>query len=125
MQPVLATGASLSMALFSKSMDVKLMNNADAETVHPLIRTHPGTGRKSLFISGIAIRRLEGMTVEESRPILSFLKKHAIRPENTCQFRWRKGSVTVMPGETGFENHNIIVNGSKSFMVIVCLLADG
>ena len=80
-------------ALFSKSMDVKLMNNADDETVHPLIRTHPDTGRKSLFISGIAIRRLEGMTVEESRPILRFLKKHATRPENTCQFRWSKGSI--------------------------------
>ena len=80
-------------ALFSKSMDVKVMDNAESETAHPLIRTHPETGRKSLFISGIAIRRLEGMTVEESRPVLSYLKKHAIRPENTCQFRWHRGSI--------------------------------
>ena len=80
-------------ALFSKSMDVKVMDNAGSETAHPLIRTHPETGRKSLFISGIAIRRLEGMTVEESRPVLSYLKKHAIRPENTCQFRWHRGSI--------------------------------
>ena len=80
-------------ALFSKSMDVKVMDNAESETAHPLIRTHPETGRKSLFISGIAIRRLEGMTVEESHPVLSYLKKHAIRPENTCQFHWRRGSI--------------------------------
>ena len=80
-------------ALFSKSMDVKVMDNAGSETAHPLIRTHPETGRKSLFISGIAIRRLEGMTVEERRPVVSYLKKHAIRPENTCQFRWRRGSI--------------------------------
>ena len=80
-------------ALFSKSMDVKLMNNAADETAHPLVRTHPETGRKSLFVSGIAIRRLEGMTIEESRPIIKFLKDHAIRPENTCRFSWRKHSI--------------------------------
>ncbi|MBI09906.1 MAG: taurine dioxygenase [Rhodospirillaceae bacterium] len=83
-------------AQFSKSMDVKMMDNAASETVHPLIRIHPETGRKSLFISGIAIRRFEGMTVEESRPLLSYLKKHATRPENTCQFHWRRGSVALL-----------------------------
>lgn len=78
---------------FSKSMQVKVMEDAEAEVAHPLIRTHHETGRKSLFISGIAIRRLDGMTVEESRPILNFLKDHSIRPENTCRFRWRKHSL--------------------------------
>ena len=80
-------------AQFSRSMDVKPMDNAEAEVAHPIVRTHPETGRKSLFISGIAIRSLEGMTREESHPILEFLKEHAIRPENTCRFRWKPRSI--------------------------------
>ncbi len=82
-------------ALFSRSMEVKMMNNAESEVAHPIVRTHSETGRKSLFVSAIAIRRLEGMTIEESQPILNFLKDHAIRPENTCRFRWRKHSLAV------------------------------
>ena len=72
-----------------------MMNNAESEVAHPIVRTHSETGRKSLFVSAIAIRRLEGMTIEESQPILNFLKDHAIRPENTCRFRWRKHSLAV------------------------------
>ncbi len=78
---------------FSRSMDVKVKNDAEAEVAHPVVRTHPETDRKSLYISAISIQRLEGMTHEESRPILDFLIAHAKRPEFTCQFRWRKNSV--------------------------------
>ena len=80
-------------AQFSKSMDVKTSEDADVEVAHPLFRTHPETGRKTLYLSGIAIKRLDGMTVEESRPIIDYLKDHAVRPEFTCRFRWRSGSV--------------------------------
>ncbi len=78
---------------FSKSMDVKVKEDASYEMVHPIIRTHPETGRKSLYVSAISIQRFDGMTKEESRPLLKFLKEHARRPEFTCQFRWKRHSI--------------------------------
>ena len=67
-----------------------------AETEHPLVSVHPETGRKSLYIAGAYAIRFAGMTREESRPLLDQLMRHAIRPEFTCRFRWRAGSVAVL-----------------------------
>jgi taurine dioxygenase len=61
---------------------------------HPLIRTHPETGRKALFI-GDQTRRFVGMTDEESKPLIDYLMKHATRPEFTCRFRWQPGSLAL------------------------------
>jgi taurine dioxygenase len=70
--------------------------NADEGTQaeHPLVRTHPETGRKSLFLSSHTVK-IVGMTNEESAPILSFLRQHAVRPEFTCRFRWEPGSFAI------------------------------
>ena len=65
----------------------------EKEVLHPLVRTHPETGRKALYISPTHFSRLEGMTKDESKPLLDFLSAHATRPEFTCRFRWRNGSV--------------------------------
>ena len=63
---------------------------------HPLVRSHPETGRKALYISNPGItRRIAGMTEEESAPILDYLMDHATRPEFTCRFRWEVGSMAV------------------------------
>ena len=64
-------------------------------TEHPVVRTHPETGRKGLFINRSYTKRFAGMTADESRPLLEFLWSHATRPELTCRFRWENGSVTV------------------------------
>jgi taurine dioxygenase len=70
--------------------------NADegTEAEHPIVRTHPETGRKSLFLSSHTIK-IAGMTNEESTPLLSFLRQHAVRPEFTCRFRWQEGSFAI------------------------------
>lgn len=62
-------------------------------SVHPVVRTHPETGRKLLFVNASYTMRFEDMTVEESRPLLRFLLEHGHRPEFTCRFRWAPGSV--------------------------------
>jgi taurine dioxygenase len=62
---------------------------------HPVIRTHPETGRKALFVNMAYTHRFAGMTEEESRPLLDYLLDHAHKPEFTCRFRWEQGSVAV------------------------------
>lgn len=64
---------------------------ADRECVHPVVCTHPVSGRKHLFVNGSFTLRFEGMTEEESKPLLEFLYKTATRFEFTCRIRWRKG----------------------------------
>ena len=77
----------------AKAMQVRQAERT--EVVHPVVRTHPETGRKSLYLSDTHFLRFENMTVEESRPLFDFLVGHATRPEFTCRFRWRDGSVAL------------------------------
>src|SRR5262249_57572571 len=60
---------------------------------HPVVRTHPETGRKALYINGAHTVRFKDMTEEESAPLLQYLFAHQQRPEFTCRFRWEVGSI--------------------------------
>jgi taurine dioxygenase len=53
---------------------------------HPVVRTHSETGRKSPFIHAVSTTYFKGMTAAERRPLLSYLFRHALRPEFTCRF---------------------------------------
>jgi taurine dioxygenase len=63
------------------------------EALHPVVRTHPETGRKALYVNIGHTVRFDGMTEEESAPILRYLFEHLTRPEFTCRFVWREGSI--------------------------------
>lgn len=60
---------------------------------HPIVRTHPETGRKSLFINRSFVIGIDGMTADESRPLRRRLYEQVNRLEFTCRFRWRPGSI--------------------------------
>ncbi|MBM3538180.1 MAG: taurine dioxygenase, partial [Alphaproteobacteria bacterium] len=60
---------------------------------HPVVRTHPETGRRALYVNIGHTTRFAGMTEAESAPLLGFLFQHQIRPEFTCRFSWRPGSI--------------------------------
>jgi taurine dioxygenase len=74
------------------SMKVKDPGEVQTTSVHPLVRTHPETGRKVLYIGG-HVQRFDGMTDDESQPLIDFLMRHSVRPEFTCRFRWETGSL--------------------------------
>ena len=61
--------------------------------LHPIIRTHDETGKKCLYVNFPFTWSIEGMSREESLPLLTQLYAHSSRPEFTCRFRWRKGSL--------------------------------
>src|SRR5229473_8559441 len=73
---------------------------------HPVVRVHPETGRRALYVNVAHTVRFEGMTLEESAPILDYLYRHQVRPELTCRFRWRPGSLAFWDNRCA--QHNAI-----------------
>jgi alpha-ketoglutarate-dependent taurine dioxygenase len=67
----------------------------EARHLHPVVRTHPETGRKALYLDPPHVERFEDMRVEESRPLMRFLSQHATQPQFTTRFRWRVGSLAI------------------------------
>jgi len=65
------------------------------EVTHPVVRTHPETGRKGLYLSDLHFVCFADMTPKESRPLFDYLVAHATRPEFTCRFQWQNGSVAM------------------------------
>jgi taurine dioxygenase len=64
-----------------------------ADVVHPVVIRHPLSGRKALYVNAAFTLRFEDWSVEDSAPLLQHLYRHAARPEFTCRFRWREGSI--------------------------------
>ena len=65
------------------------------DAVHPVVRSHPETGRRALFVNPAHTVRFDGMTEAESAPLLAELFAHQIRPEFTCRVTWRPGTLAV------------------------------
>jgi taurine dioxygenase len=66
---------------------------ATQDAVHPMVITHPISGKRALFVNPGFTLHIEGWTAEESRPLLDYLYRHAVRPEFTCRFSWQRGSL--------------------------------
>ncbi|MGV0036307.1 MAG: TauD/TfdA dioxygenase family protein [Candidatus Azotimanducaceae bacterium WSBS_2022_MAG_OTU7] len=66
---------------------------ANPSVEHPVIRTHPVSGKKSIFVNSLFTVRIKGMQPKESRALLDFLFLHVTTPEYTCRFNWQLNSV--------------------------------
>ena len=79
----------------SRSMRTKAGDRAHGIVRHPLVRTHPETGRRALYVNRAFTVGIQGMRPDESAALLEFLFDHAVREPFTCRFRWTPGAVAM------------------------------
>lgn len=91
---------------------------------HPVVRTHPETGRKALYVNVAHTLRFKDMSEEESAPILDFLFRHQIRPEFTCRFHWEPGSIAFWDNRCAQHNPVNDYHGCRRLMHRITLKGD-
>jgi len=91
---------------------------------HPVVRTHPETGRKALYVNVAHTACFKGMTKEESAPLLSYLFQHQVKPEFTCRFQWRVGSLAFWDNRCVQHNPVNDYHGYRRVMHRITLAGD-
>lgn len=91
---------------------------------HPIVRTHPETGRKALYVNPGHTLRIAGLSEEESAPILSYLYQHQIRPEFTCRFAWQPGSIAFWDNRCAQHNPVNDYHGFRRLLHRITLAGD-
>lgn len=94
------------------------------EAAHPVVRTHPETGRKALYVNVAHTARFADTTEEESKGLLDFLFRHQVRPEFTCRFRWQAGSLAFWDNRCALHNPINDYHGYRRVMHRITLAGD-
>ncbi|NDH54019.1 MAG: taurine dioxygenase [Betaproteobacteria bacterium] len=96
----------------------------DYRAEHPLVRTHPETGRKALYVNVAHTVGIKGMRDEESAPLLGFLFQHQIKPEFTCRFVWENDAIAFWDNRCTQHNPVNDYHGYRRVMHRITLKGD-
>jgi len=125
------TGVNTSaLADVSKTREDMIRNSGEDTPVldhvseHPAVRTHPETRRRCLYVNVAHTSHFKGMTEAESRPILQYLFQHQVKPEFTCRFRWRKGSLAFWDNRASQHNPINDYHGYRRVMRRITLAGE-
>ena len=96
--------SAYSRELDQRSMPIIVSPEADKMHAHPLVRTHPVTSRKALFVSPVYTIGIEGLTPDEADPILGGLFKHLTQDQFIYRHHWREGMVVIWDNRCTMHN---------------------
>ena len=100
-------------------------DKAKQDAIHPVVITHPQTGKKALFVNPTFTLGFDGWSDEDSKPLLNYLYSHATKPEFTCRFKWEEGSIAFWDNRSTWHlavndyngqrrlMHRITINGTR------------
>ena len=91
---------------------------------HPVVRTHPETGRKALFINTAHTTGIEGLTDKESASLLSFLFQHQVKPEFTCRWAWQPDALAFWDNRCAQHNPINDYHGFRRVLHRITLQGD-
>jgi taurine dioxygenase len=129
LDPLVAINSS-AKADVSKTREDRIASDGRADarkdyvSAHPVVRTHPETGRKALYVNVAHTLRFDGMTEEESAPLLQFLYQHQVKPEFTCRFAWQPGSLAFWDNRCVQHNPVNDYHGHRRVMHRITLAGD-
>lgn len=91
---------------------------------HPVVRTHPETGRKALYVNVAHTAGIKGLTDDESAPLLRFLFRHQVKPELTCRFAWEPNAIAFWDNRCTQHNPVNDYHGFRRVMQRITLKGD-
>jgi taurine dioxygenase len=117
------TSRVLSLFGYDQYIDARQAQQSVISAEHPVVRTHPETRRKALFVNSHFTASIKGMKAEESASLLSFLYRHIENPDFSCRFRWRANSVAMWDNRC--TQHRVIADNRAAERRLERVTIDG
>ena len=89
---------------------------ATQDAVHPVVISHPLSGREALYVNPEFTVRFDGWNDDESKALLVFLEQHCTKPEYTCRIRWAPGTITIWDNRATWHKAVNDYHGQRRFM---------